>query len=50
MLLLGSIPSSFNNAVTTLLSEEVTLKFDKVVVPLLMNKTRLDIDKLSSDS
>jgi hypothetical protein len=40
LLLLASLPSSFDNIVTTLLFGKETLKFDEVVAALLMNETR----------
>jgi len=39
LLLLASLPSSFDNIVTTLIFKKETLKFDEVVVALLMNET-----------
>ena len=40
LLLLPSLPLSFDNIVTTLLFGKETLKFDEVVTALLMNETR----------
>jgi len=40
LLLLASLPSSFDNIVTTLLFGKGTLKFDKVIASLLMNETQ----------
>ncbi|VFQ71666.1 unnamed protein product [Cuscuta campestris] len=42
LLLLASLPSSFDNIVTTLLFEKETLKFDEVVAVLLMNESKDD--------
>jgi hypothetical protein len=40
LILLASLPSSFDNIVTTLLFGKETLKFDEVVAALLINETR----------
>jgi len=46
-LLLPSLPSSFNNIVTTLLFGKETLKFDEVVTALLINETRRGSNRFS---
>ena len=43
------LPSSFDNIVTTLLFGKETLKFDEVVVVLLINKTRRGNNGFSND-
>ena len=40
LFLLASLPSSFDNIVTTFLFGKETLRFDEVVAALLMNETR----------
>ncbi|VFQ74792.1 unnamed protein product [Cuscuta campestris] len=50
LLLLASLPSSFDNIVTTLLFGKETLKFDEVVAALLMNETRRGGNGVSNDS
>ena len=40
LLLLSSLPSSFDNIVTTLLFKKEILKFDEVVAAFLMNETQ----------
>ncbi|VFQ77776.1 unnamed protein product [Cuscuta campestris] len=47
--LLASLPSSFDNIVTTLLFGKETLKFDEIVAALLMNKTRQGGNGVSND-
>ncbi|VFQ70645.1 unnamed protein product [Cuscuta campestris] len=49
LLLLASLPSSFDNIVTTLLFGKETLKFDEVVAALLMNETRRGCNGVSND-
>ena len=49
LLLLASVPLSFDNIMTTLLFRKGTLKFDKVVATLLMNETRRANNKFSHD-
>ncbi|VFQ76117.1 unnamed protein product [Cuscuta campestris] len=49
LLLLASLPSSFDNIVTTLLFGKETLKFDEVVAALLMNETRRGGNGVSND-
>ncbi|VFQ74038.1 unnamed protein product [Cuscuta campestris] len=49
LLLLASLPSSFDNIVTTLLFGKETLKFDEVVDALLMNETRRGGNGVSND-
>ncbi|VFQ82784.1 unnamed protein product [Cuscuta campestris] len=49
LLLLASLPSSFDNIVTTLLFGKETLKFDGVVAALLMNETRRGGNGVSND-
>ncbi|VFQ72130.1 unnamed protein product [Cuscuta campestris] len=49
LLLLASLPSSFDNIVTTLLFGKETLKFDEVVAALLMNETRRGGNEVSND-
>ncbi|VFQ73127.1 unnamed protein product [Cuscuta campestris] len=49
MLLLASLPSSFDNIVTTLLFGKETLKFDEAVAALLMNETRRGGNRVSND-
>ncbi|VFR00763.1 unnamed protein product [Cuscuta campestris] len=49
LLLLASLPSSFDNIVTTLLFEKETLKFDEILAALLMNETRRGGNEVSND-
>ncbi|VFQ78488.1 unnamed protein product [Cuscuta campestris] len=49
LLLLASLPSSFDNIVTTFLFGKETLKFDEVAAALLMNETRRGGNRVSND-
>jgi len=49
LLLLASLPSSFNNAVTTPLFGKEALRLDEVVVTLLVNETWRGNNEFSND-
>ena len=49
LLLLASLPSSFDNVVTVFLFGKETLIFDEVVAALLIDETRWGNNRLSND-
>ena len=49
LLLLASLPSSFDNIVTTLLFGKHTLRLDELVTTLLVNETRRGNNRFSGD-
>jgi len=49
LVLLASLPSCFDNIVTTLLFGKERLEFDEVVAALLMNETRWGNNKFSNE-